>query len=84
MGETVGQYAKVRRPGDFRTWILDVVAEPGVSYLGHAWPGESKAEPIWQIRRITTTVLGGATVEWADGNAEYDNVWNDRASLNYS
>lgn len=40
----------------------------------------------WCIKKTTiTTVNNVQTVveEYADGNLEYDNVWNDRASLTY-
>ena len=61
---------------------LDTVSDT-VMYLGTAATGQSESAPAWSIKRITTvgTVL---LVEWADGNAEYDNVWTNRAALSYS
>lgn len=41
---------------------------------------------VWCIKKTTiTTVDGVQTIveQFADGNADYDNVWNDRASLTY-
>lgn len=60
---------------------LDDSASP-VSYAGKAATGASPAAAVWQIQEIDETT--GLIVTWADGNANFDNVWNDRASLSYS
>ena len=39
------------------------------------------SNPVWRIKRISTS--SGVIVEWADGNVNFDNVWDDRASLSY-
>lgn len=58
-------------------------ASSTVTYIGKADTGTLNAAAEWQIQRIT--VSGSVTsIEWADGNAAFDNVWNDRASLSYS
>lgn len=54
-----------------------------VVYFGQARLAANTGDAVWQIRRITT-VGGLTTIEWADGNDRYDNVWNNRASLSYS
>lgn len=52
-------------------------------YIGKADPGSVETDAVWQVRRLT--VSGAVTsVLWADGDDEFDNVWQDRASLNYS
>jgi len=55
----------------------------GVTYVGKADPGTATSASGWQIQRITET---GAdiSIEWADGDALYNNVWDDRLSLSYS
>lgn len=53
------------------------------SYYGSAAPGTAAATAAWRICRITETDTT-QTVEWADGNANFDNVWANRASLSYS
>lgn len=50
-------------------------------YIGTAIPGTSTSSGDWRIKRITSAT--GTTV-WADGDALYDNVWDDRATLSYS
>lgn len=61
---------------------VDVVSD-SITYLGYAEPGTNNHEPLWQIRRITTTGED-LLIEYADGNANFDNVWDDRAILTYS
>lgn len=63
------------------TALYDDISDT-VAYLGHAEPGASQAASVWRIRRITTT--SGVVTAWADGDANFDNVWANRASLTYS
>jgi len=55
----------------------------GVTYAGQAQAGTLPSAAGWRIRRLTESG-GDVIVEWADGDAAYDNVWDDRASLTYS
>ena len=67
--------------GGFIT-LLDE-ASSTVTYVGSAAPRSSQEAPVWRVQRITATGSLLA-VEYADGNAHYDNVWADRASLEYA
>ncbi len=58
-------------------------ASATITYLGKALVGSSEAGAVWQIQRIET-ISAITTVLFAGGNADFDNVWNNRASLNYS
>lgn len=69
----------VSRP--FATRIDEVNAS--LSYIGWAIPGTLDAAATWRIMRMSVTGTVNA-IEWADGNEDFDNVWNDRASLSYS
>lgn len=60
----------------------DMVGET-VIYKGQANPGSSEASAVWRIKRLTITGDDVVT-EWADGNANFDNVWADRATLSYA
>lgn len=73
----------VRNPGDLRTTRVDV-ASSTVTYVGKAVPGTATSAPAWQVQRLTTNSEGDLVVEWADGNVEFDNVWDDRAALSYA
>ena len=53
-------------------------------YKGFAEPGVLPSSPSWRIIRITIGNDGDVTEEYADGNANYDNVWNNRTILSYS
>jgi hypothetical protein len=55
----------------------------GVSYIGEADPGTSLASALWRIKRITD-VGKDTSIDWADGNGNFDNVWNNRLALAYS
>ena len=55
-----------------------------LAYLGAAAAGSSAADPFWRIQRITYGPGNSFSIAFADGNVEFDNVWDDRASLAYS
>lgn len=62
--------------------LITDVASASITYIGEAAIGVLQSAPFWRIRKLTTT--GNIVVTtWADINEEYDNVWNDRASLTY-
>lgn len=52
-----------------------------VFYVGEATIAASTSGAMWRIRKIDTTT--GVDVKWADGNAHFDNVWDDRAAITY-
>lgn len=57
-------------------------ASATITYVGKALPGTVTASALWQVQKIDTS--GDLTITWADGNTDFDNVWNDRATLSYS
>jgi len=71
----------VRGPGDLKATRVDVSG--AVTYVGKAPAGASTASAVWQIQRLTDGGGGDLTLEWADGDTEFDNVWDNRASLTY-
>jgi hypothetical protein len=54
-----------------------------VIYCGWAERGSLTSAAKWRIKRIT---ISGSLISmsWADGNINFDNIWNNRASLTYS
>jgi len=58
-------------------------AGSGITYIGYAPPGTQSSAAYWQIKRMTE-VGTEIIIEWADGNDNFDNIWNNRASLVYS
>lgn len=71
------------------TRLLDYTGGPAGSpkYIGYAQPSSPTtptSAAIWKIMRLTYTANDLVATEWADGNTKFDNVWDNRAALNYS
>ena len=58
-------------------------ASATTTYIGKATVGASEASASWQIQRIVESG-SVSSFTYADGNENFDNVWNNRASLSYS
>ena len=60
-------------------------ASSTVRYQGHASPGVTTSGAAWRIKRLTFDSSNRhIATEFADGNANFDNVWDNRATLSYS
>lgn len=58
-------------------------ASTSVTYVGETKPGIATSEPYWRIIKITES--GNlTTVQFADGEDSFTQIWDDRASLSYS
>lgn len=55
-----------------------------VIYIGKAQIGSATSAAVWQIERLSTTSAGYIYMDWAGGNDEYDNVFDNRAIFTYS
>ena len=55
-----------------------------VEFQGWANPGSSKDDAVWRIRRLLYDGTFPTDIVWANGNQNFDNIWNDRESLDYS
>jgi hypothetical protein len=53
-------------------------------YVGDAAPGTLGSASLWRIRKLDFSLDGDVIVTFADGDALFDNVWDDRTSLDYS
>lgn len=54
-----------------------------ITYVGKAVAGSTLSSAVWQINRITDT-SGDLSIQFADGDSNFDNIWDDRESLSYS
>lgn len=54
-----------------------------ITYVGEAEPGSSTSDPVWRIKVVVETG-NDISVEWADGNGNFDNIFDDRETINYS
>jgi hypothetical protein len=59
-------------------------ASATVTYIGYASPNALTYSPVWKILRITISGSTIYTTESADGDHEFNNIWDNRASLSYS
>ena len=61
--------------------LIDV--EGSYTYVGEALPGTGEAEAKWRIKRIEE-IGDDFNILWANGEATFDKIWNDRVSYTYS
>ncbi len=53
------------------------------AYVGKAIAGTATSAALWQVKRLTFAADGGVITKFADGDATFDNIWDNRASLTY-
>jgi len=56
-------------------------------YIAEAPAGSSSADDVWRCRRITKVTAGGvttSTLEWADGDTNFNNIADNLLTLSYS
>lgn len=61
---------------------VDDTSSANTVYVGLAPVGSLGSDPVWQIKKIYTS--SGMIITWADGDAEFNNNWDNRLSLTYS
>lgn len=61
---------------------IDDTSTANTTYIGKASIGASASASVWQIAKLDTS--SGLIKTWADGDALFNNVWDDRTSLTYS
>lgn len=57
---------------------LDDTTTTNVTYVGKAAVGSATSSAVWQMKKIDES--SGMTITWADGDANFDNVWDNRAT----
>lgn len=70
--------------GDGYTTKLAYDSQGNLEYMGKAPPGQATSEPVWQIRRLYYASSLLNDIRWADGDLDFDNVWDNRATLSYT
>lgn len=58
-------------------------ASATVTYIGQAAPGTATSAASWRIQRMSVSGTV-TTLEYADGDLNFNNIWDNRASLTYS
>jgi len=55
-----------------------------VEYIGKATTGTATSSAKWQIQKLSYSGSNVTKKEWANGNVNFDKVWDNRASYTYS
>lgn len=67
------------RPTPFDQAVrVDNTTTANVIYIGKAAVGSATSGAVWQMKKIDKT--SGVVVTFADGNSNYDNIWDNRAT----
>ena len=67
---------------DFSINIQIDSGNSNLQYIGLADPESDTFAAVWKIKRVDCT--SGTIILYADGNSDFDNIFDDRESLNYS
>ena len=62
---------------------VDFVGDTTI-YKAEAVVGSLDTSAVWRIRKITIASDSDIIEQWANGNANFINIWNDRVSLSYT
>lgn len=92
---TMQDYEEHSRSGDASTgrplkYIQDVpnkvlvdTTTTGSYYIGEAVPNSATSSALWRVFKVEVSATS-TTVQFADGNDNFDKIWDNRASLSYS
>ena len=64
--------------------LVDEDATNSYTYVGEAVPGTNKSDGIWRIKRIKEFADGDLEIIWANNSADFDKIWDDRATYEYN
>jgi YD repeat-containing protein len=64
---------------------MDYDVSDNLIFIGRADIASVTSAAVWQIQKLSYDVSGNPlSIIWADGNEEFDNIWDNRNSLSYS
>ena len=64
--------------------LVDYSSGSNSVFFGEAVPGSSTGEQVWRIRLFfNNQATGIASVLWADGNNNFDKIWDNRRMYVY-
>jgi len=86
--KVTGSWSLQGSPGSMalttRSDTIDPTVFPEVTYRGDALPGTATSAAAWRVQRMTLQSDGDIAIVFADGNDNFDNIWDNRLSLSYS
>lgn len=73
-------------PGPFHTIVMAYNGSDLLEYVGWALPGSggSTALAIWRIAKLAYSGTLLTSVKWAEGDVDFEHIWDNRAALSYS
>jgi len=63
--------------------LLQVDSVGSTTYLGYADAGSLTSASVWGIKKIIE-ISNDVSITWADGNTNFDNIWDNRLTLTYA
>lgn len=82
--DPTGQGSMVRSISRNLPLRLDYDINDNPIYIGKGKRNSASSDASWQIKKLTWSGGNLVSITLADGNAEFDNIWDDRASLSYT
>jgi hypothetical protein len=79
----VGEVMEIEETEVSYTKRVDLEDNDTVLYRGEAEPGSLESWAVWRISKTVFNEEGDSEQLWADGNAQFDNIWEDRLNLTY-
>jgi hypothetical protein len=70
---------ELRKSIDYSIRIVEVGY---YTYIGWALPGSLDSDAVWKMLLIDETT--NTIIKWADGDSEFNNIWDNYASLTYT
>ena len=80
--DAIAELQKLNSGGTKYATQIDEVGS--VTYVGKAAIGSATSASVWQIMKIDESGDPELVITWADGNDNFDNVWDNRLSLTYT
>ncbi len=68
--------------GNYALQYAEDSGDNNILYVGEAPIGSATSSAVWRIQRWDITT--GAIKKWADGNSNFDNIWDNRETLTYN
>lgn len=65
--------------------LMDFASGSSPVYIGKAIPATATSSALWQIKKLSYDANGNlSSIKLADGDTNFDNIWDNRSSLSYS
>jgi hypothetical protein len=83
IGDTIAGSSGTPQEEELYSKRIDFISD-SILYKGEAVVGALESDAVWRIRKIIIGNDGDITEIWADGDSNFNNIWNNRLSYTYS